>query len=130
MSRRNTSPTRFIFHELDESLAAQLREATSESAPKFYSARSTRECVALAERLHVDVVFCGSEPVEYRALLDAFKRRGLHLPVVVVSRLPEVSEWLDALDAGAVDYCAAPFEHQHMQWLIQTALLASQHAPA
>ena len=41
----------------------------------------------------------------------------------------ETREWLDALDAGAVDYCAAPFEHQHMQWLINTALLASEHAP-
>jgi hypothetical protein len=29
-----------------------------------------------------------------------------------------------------MDYCAAPFEHQHMQWLIQTALLASQQAVA
>src|ERR1700730_17774542 len=129
MSRRNTSPSKFIFHELDESLAAQLRDATSEGSPKFYSARSTSECLAMAERLHAAVVFCGSEPSEYRALLDALKRRGLQLPVVVVSRLPEVSEWLDALDAGAVDYCAAPFEHQHMQWLIQTALLALQRAP-
>ena len=128
MSRRNTSRSKFIFHELDESLAAQLRDATSECAPKFYSACSTSECLAMADRFHADVVFCGSEPTEYRALLDAVKRRGLHLPVVVVSRLPEVSEWLDALDAGAVDYCAAPFEHRHMQWLIQTAMLASQQA--
>ncbi len=56
------------------------------------------------------------------------KLKGLRLPVVVVSRLPEVSEWLDALDAGAADYCAAPFEHQHMSWLIESALLASQQA--
>jgi FixJ family two-component response regulator len=53
----------------------------------------------------------------------------MRLPVVIVSRLPEVSEWLDALDAGAADYCAAPFEHQHMSWLIESALLASQQAP-
>jgi DNA-binding NtrC family response regulator len=130
MTQRNASRSKFIFHELDETLAAQLRDATSDCAPKFYSARSTSECLAMAERLHADVVFCGSQPAEYRALLDAVKRRGLRLPVVVVSRLPEVSEWLDALDAGAVDYCAAPFEHQHMQWLIQTALLASQQALA
>src|SRR5437762_11467490 len=78
MSRRNTSPNKFIFHELDESLAAQLRDATSECAPRFYSARSTTECLALAERFHADVVFCGSEPAEYRALLDALKQRGIH----------------------------------------------------
>jgi chemotaxis response regulator CheB len=32
------------------------------------------------------------------------------VPVVVVSRLPEASLWLNVLELGAADYCAAPFE--------------------
>jgi DNA-binding response OmpR family regulator len=43
-----------------------------------------------------------------------------HLPVIVVSRLPETDEWLDALEAGAADYCAAPFEIIHLRWLFET----------
>ena len=120
----------FILHELEESLAAQLCQAAFEPGHSFHSARSTAECLLLAERIHADVVFCNSEPRQYQALLNAMKQRGMWLPVVVVSRLPEVSEWLDALDAGAADYCAAPFEHQHMSWLIESALLASQQALA
>jgi DNA-binding NtrC family response regulator len=120
----------FILHELEESLAAQLCRAAFEPGHAFHHARSTGECLLLAERLHADVVFCNAEPHEYQALLREMKLRGLRLPVVVVSRLPEVSEWLDALDAGAADYCAAPFEHQHMSWLIESALLASQQAPS
>jgi len=120
--------TNFILHELDESLAAQLRHAAFEPGQSFHAARSTSECLSLAERLHADVVFCNAEPRRYLALLTELKKRGLRLPVVVVSRIPEVSEWLDALDAGAADYCAAPFEHQHLSWLIASALLASQHA--
>jgi DNA-binding NtrC family response regulator len=120
----------FILHELEESLAAQLRQAAFEPGHAFHSARSTAECLLLAERFHADVVFCNAEPREYQALLNEMKLRGLRLPVVVVSRLPEVSEWLDALDAGAADYCAAPFEHQQMSWLIESALLASHQALA
>jgi DNA-binding NtrC family response regulator len=119
----------FILHDLEESLAAQLCQAASEPGHAFHAARSTAECLLLAERLHADVVFCNAEPRQYQPLLKEMKLRGLCLPVVVVSRLPEVSEWLDALDAGAADYCAAPFEHQHMSWLIESALLASQQAP-
>jgi hypothetical protein len=118
----------FILHELEESLAAQLCQAASEPGHAFHSARSTAESLLLAERFHADAIFCNSEPRQYQALLNEVKLRGLRLPVVVVSRLPEVSQWLDALDAGAADYCAAPFEHQHMSWLIESALLASQHA--
>jgi len=120
--------TNVILQELEESLAAQLRHAAFEPGHAFHAAQSTSECLSLAERLHVGVVFCNSEPRRYQALLSEMKRRGLRLPVVVVSRIPEVSAWLDALDAGAADYCAAPFERQHMSWLIKSALFAAQHA--
>jgi DNA-binding NtrC family response regulator len=39
------------------------------------------------------------------------------LPVIVVSRLPDTSEWLEALELGALDYIAAPFETVQMRWL-------------
>ncbi len=127
MLTQAVSTTNFILHNLDESLAAQLRKAASDPGLAFYPTASTAECLAVAEQLHADAVFCSSEPRGYRTLLDAIRRRGLSVPVVVVSRIPEVSEWLNAIEAGATDYCAAPFEHRDMSWLIQSALLASQH---
>jgi FixJ family two-component response regulator len=57
------------------------------------------------------------------------KGKGLHMPVVVVSRIPEVSEWVGAIEAGATDYCAAPFEQRDISWLVQSVLTASEHAP-
>jgi DNA-binding NtrC family response regulator len=39
------------------------------------------------------------------------------LPIVVVSRLPDTGEWLEALELGALDYIAAPFETVQMRWL-------------
>jgi DNA-binding NtrC family response regulator len=129
MLRNTISTTNLILHDLDDTLAAQFRNAASQPGRTFRSTSSTSECISAAERQQADIVFCNSDRNEYKRLLDALQRSGLQLPVVVVSRLPETSEWLDALDAGAADYCAAPFERQHISWLVQSALLAGRHVP-
>lgn len=69
-----------------------------------------------------DVVFCPAEPERYVPLLEAMKSQRPGLPVVVVSRLPEVSAWLDALERGAADYCAPPFESAQIHWILESAL--------
>lgn len=65
-----------------------------------------------------DLVFTGSE--ELQAALSLHPRR----PVIVTSRLPEVTAWLNALEAGAADYCGAPFEATQVRWVLNTALAA------
>jgi len=130
MLRNRTSVQNFILHELDSILAAQLCDAVAQPGRAFHSTTSTSECISVAEQRNAQVVFCNSDRHEYQSVLRALEHRGLQLPVVVVSRIPETSEWLDALDAGAVDYCAAPFERQHISWLVQSALLAGQRVPA
>jgi len=40
----------------------------------------------------------------------------------VVSRFPDVKQWLDALDAGASDYCGAPFERVQLHWILNSVL--------
>jgi DNA-binding NtrC family response regulator len=127
MSTQNTPTATFILHELDESLSAQLCKAAADSGLAFYPSSSTSECLALAKRLHADGIFCSSEPGECRKLLTRMKGKGLHMPVVVVSRIPEVTEWLGAIEAGATDYCAAPFEQHDISWLLQSMLPAAQH---
>jgi DNA-binding response OmpR family regulator len=56
--------------------------------------------------------------------LDAVRNKRPELPVVVVSRLPEVRGWLDALEAGATDYCGAPFEPAQVRWVLDSSLRA------
>lgn len=68
------------------------------------------------EHSRPDIVFCSPAPDVLKPVLQRFK----HTPVVVVSRLPEVDGWLDALEAGAADYCAAPFEPTQLRWLLDT----------
>jgi DNA-binding response OmpR family regulator len=63
-----------------------------------------------------DLVFAES------VILDVIRAVRPDLPVIVVSRLPEVSAWLDALERGAADYCGAPFERKQVGWVLRSSL--------
>lgn len=64
-----------------------------------------------------DLVFCETRSPGLRALL-----KHVSSPVIVVSRVPEVNDWLDAMEAGATDYCAAPFETEQLDWILESTL--------
>ena len=52
------------------------------------------------------------------------------VPVIVVSRLPEVSAWLQALEQGAADYCGAPFEARQVRWALNSSLAPANRIAA
>ena len=52
------------------------------------------------------------------------------VPVIVVSRLPEVSSWLHALEQGASDYCGAPFEARQVRWALNSSLAPANRIAA
>ena len=79
--------------------------------------------------LDFDIVFAGGEGKSYMPLLRRIRAASAALPFVVVTRFPETSDWLDALEAGATDYCSAPFEAHQMDWLMQSALPDRARAP-
>jgi hypothetical protein len=68
------------------------------------------------------MVFCPADQRCYRLLLDFIRRERPDLPVVVVSRRAEVSDWLDAIEAGAADYCSPPFEPAQVRWIVENTL--------
>jgi DNA-binding NarL/FixJ family response regulator len=68
------------------------------------------------------MVFAGGEPSQYLSLLRRVREERPALPFVVVTRVPETTAWLDALEAGATDYCSAPFEARQIHWLMESAL--------
>ena len=68
------------------------------------------------------IVFCAADSGVLQQAISQFP----HVPVVVVSRLPETDDWLDALEAGAADYCAAPFEPVQLRWLLDTHMRPRQ----
>jgi len=63
MLTQNIPTAKFILHEVDESLSAQLCKAAAGSGLAFYPSPSTSECLALAKRLHADGFFVPRSPV-------------------------------------------------------------------
>lgn len=109
---------RILLIELHEDLLCDLRDA-------LISARlvpAIEEGVALeaVDWSQYDVVFCPATYSVLEKVLAAAARGMQQRRVIAVSRLPEVSEWLDALELGAIDYFAPPFEQSQVRWLLQT----------
>lgn len=76
------------------------------------------ECLETAEGRGVDVVFCNPNTNLVRALRSEYTKA----VIIAASRLPSTDEWLETLEAGADDYCAAPFETDLIQWMLESNL--------
>jgi DNA-binding NtrC family response regulator len=115
-----------LLYGLDDSLASELTTALASlcegvSREEFSTALQCRSLVPEAE---VGLIFCGTKPQLVRELRLRYKSA----PIIVVSRLAEAAEWLDALEAGASDYCAAPFETHQIRWILDSSLRYAQAA--
>jgi len=74
--------------------------------------------VPVADFLNADIVFAGGLPGQYLPLLRSLRRINRTLPVIVVAAIPETAAWLDALEAGATDYCVPPFDMRQVRCLM------------
>ncbi len=69
-----------------------------------------------------DVVFAGSDPTQYLPLLRGFRSSHPATPFVVVARVPETSAWIEAMEAGATDYCSEMDGTRQLGWLMDSLL--------
>lgn len=77
-----------------------------------------------AERADIQLVFTSE------AALASTQQSHPGVPVIVVSRVPEVSAWLHALEQGAADYCGAPFEARQVRWALNSSLARTNRIAA
>lgn len=119
-----SAPRRILLVGLEDRPLAQLTSILSEQNHSVCSRPflSTTHLLDLIDRLGADVVYCGSDPERYHSLVEAVRQKGSTVPIVVVSSSPSVSEWLDAIEAGAWDYVGAPFESKHIGHVLENAL--------
>ena len=101
---------------LPDDLAAALSRVLREESHQVTFANTLED----VRRDEPQAAFVSGDGTEFRHnvfwLLEMMPR----LPVVVVTRLPDVQRWLDALEAGARDYCGAPFERTQLRWIMET----------
>ena len=106
---------------LEQSAASQIGRALDGG---FHEIQQLPVNSRIGDMLDADIVFAGGEGKQYIPLLKKLRAERPGLPFVVVTRIPETSDWLDALEAGATDYCSAPSEPRHLNWMLQSALSA------
>ena len=106
---------RILLLGLDYSLADELSRVLRQLGQSVRIAPKRDGALDVAD---AELIFAGSG--DLRDALAVSPK----LPVIVTSRLPEVKAWLNALEAGAADYCGAPFEPTQVRWLLNSALAA------
>jgi hypothetical protein len=100
---------------LSEDLAGELLKPL---APLCREVSSVPADVAAPAIPPANIIFCGTDVKVVSGLRTARPEAS----IVVVSRHPEVSDWLDSIEAGAADYCAAPFESSQVRWILESSL--------
>lgn len=118
-----SQPGKALLCGLEHDVAQQLRSVLLGQDIATELCPDVEGAVKLVDQSSADVVFCGFTK-DLSALVDATAASARKIPVVVVSRHPEVNQWLDALEAGAHDYCAAPFDEPQLRWILQSASLS------
>jgi DNA-binding response OmpR family regulator len=112
---------------VDESVAHCLQRAL---AIENHQIEQRSGSAPIDDFVDADIVFVGGDAKQYLPLLQGVRQERPSLPFVVVTRIPETSEWLDALEAGATDYIAAPIELRQINWAMESALRPGQSATA
>lgn len=114
------------FHQNPRSLRFYLAKLEPHLADSLAQALERQGCRRTQQPRLADILFCPPAPSEVTRTLH----RAAGRPVIAVGATGETAQWLDALEAGAADYCVTPFEDLHMRWLIERHTRGNQAASA
>lgn len=89
--------------------------------------RVTRKAETIGRRdvAEAYIVFAGGPGSRYLPLLRRVREQHSKLPFIVVTRVAQTTEWLDALEAGAIDYCCSSVETRQIHWVIVSRRVAT-----
>jgi DNA-binding response OmpR family regulator len=127
MSKQMHDRIHALLFGLSEDLAGELLKPLAQFCADVRSVKTGRDTKNIQEisESPAQIIFCGADVDTVSQLRSAKPEAS----IVVVSRHPEVTDWLDSIEAGATDYCAAPFETSQVQWILESSL-RSQPATA
>src|ERR1051325_3601005 len=119
MRHKGTRPSRALLFHLEPKLESDLQAALSGlGVPLITDSYCSDDAKSLLDHAgEHEVIFCPADS----ELLHLLQDRKPPVPVVAVSRIPETGELLNAMEAGAYDYCAPPFEPGHLRWILKGA---------
>jgi hypothetical protein len=95
------------------SRVVEIERHTVREGPYSITMRELEEC---------GVVFAGGDSLLCLSLLRRVRQQMPRLPFVVVAKSAGTGAWLDALGAGATDYCCLPLERRQIQRLMEPVI--------
>ena len=116
---------RVALFALPEDLERPLAQVLREEAHKVIRKLHLRD---LRRGPKADALFLSADHPDFRRTLSQLRESHPELPVIAVTRVPETAHWLDALDAGATDYCGAPFERVQIRWILNSVVGTERQA--
>ena len=124
----NSNRVTALLFGLSEDLARELLRPLSKLCGRVESVAKGSENDSMSSLADsaAQIIFCGADT----GVVSRLRETKPEAQIVVVSRHPEVSGWLDSIEAGASDYCAAPFETAQVQWILETSLRGSRRLVA
>ncbi len=120
MPDQSTIEATVLFHGLDHDLAMDLRHALAGFCEAIQSEvlSGVEPARAVLRNDRAPVVFCNTQTETVKNL----RKINPNASIIAVSRLPETTDWLNAIEAGADDYCAAPFESHQLRWILDSTV--------
>jgi DNA-binding response OmpR family regulator len=112
---------------LEQVTASQIRGVFP---PETHSIECKDGIGSASEVPDADIVFAGGERDQSLSLLRQLREAKPALPCVILSRMPETKDWLDALEAGAADYIGAPFDAGQLLRIVAAVQPARRSAAA
>ncbi len=115
---------------LETAVAGQLARTLGEDGHCVFVSpmHGAEACARRVDEVMADIVFCDGTASQLGALVAALLGRRRRVPVVVATREPDTTHWLDAIEAGASDYCSAPFERTLVRHILETLVLSTRCA--
>ncbi len=75
-----------------------------------------------ADAAAADVIFASGDDVRCLGLLNRVRSQAPSKPFIIVGRVAEEERWLEALEAGATDYCTSEISLDNLGWILTNAL--------
>jgi DNA-binding NtrC family response regulator len=91
-------------------------------------ARNLSELQSILDDGVYDAVFCGrsSQKAAWNAALEEVRQRCPDLPVIIFSRTGGEREWVEALEAGAFDLLAPPYQRSTVLPVLEHAVVSTE----
>jgi ActR/RegA family two-component response regulator len=124
MSMSNQNRIHALLFGLSEDLAGELLRPLTLFCSDVQSVRTGHDQEMMDEisESSAQIIFCGANV----GVVNQLRHAKPDASIVVVSRHPEVADWLDSIEAGATDYCAAPFETSQVKWILESSLRSQE----